>query len=95
MQLAGLRGDRVSQVRGFADQRLRNSKDALDPSNRSIIVQYIDTRADEGAAATEDAKEAKQEKRPRMRRQNPQLLATKRRKKRLATRASQEDCFSF
>jgi chemotaxis protein MotB len=64
MQLAGLRGDQVSQVRGFADQRLRNPKDALDPSNRrvSIIVQYIDTSADEGAPATENAKEAEQEK---------------------------------
>jgi len=43
MQQAGLRGDQVSQVRGFADQRLRNLKDALDPSNRrvSIIVQYL------------------------------------------------------
>jgi hypothetical protein len=42
MQQAGLRPDQVSQVRGFADQRLRNLKDALDPANRrvSIIVQY-------------------------------------------------------
>ncbi len=33
----------VSQVRGFADQRLRNPKNPLDPSNRriSIIVQYL------------------------------------------------------
>jgi chemotaxis protein MotB len=43
MQQSGLRDDQVSQVRGFADQRLRNPKDPLDPSNRrvSIIVQYI------------------------------------------------------
>jgi chemotaxis protein MotB len=45
MQQNGMREDQVSQVRGYADQRLRNSKDALDPSNRriSLIVQYIET----------------------------------------------------
>ena len=43
MQQAGLRPDQVSQVRGFADQRLRNTAAPLDASNRriSIIVQYI------------------------------------------------------
>jgi hypothetical protein len=42
MQLNGLGPDQVSQVRGFASQRLRES-DALDPSNRriSLIVQYL------------------------------------------------------
>lgn len=41
MQQSGLREAQISQVRGFADQRLRNAKDALDPSSRrvSIIVQ--------------------------------------------------------
>jgi hypothetical protein len=35
-------------VRGFADQRLRNLKDPLDPSNRriSIIVQNLTTKVD-------------------------------------------------
>ena len=35
--------DQVSQVRGFADQRLRQPDNPLDPSNRriSLIVQYI------------------------------------------------------
>jgi len=48
MQLSGVREDQVSQVRGYADQRLRNQKDALDPSNRriSVIVQYMETNAD-------------------------------------------------
>ena len=43
MQQAGLRADQVSQVRGFADQCLRNKDNPLDASNRriSIIVQYI------------------------------------------------------
>lgn len=43
MQANGIRADQVSQVRGFADQRLRNPADPLDPANRriSVIVQYI------------------------------------------------------
>jgi len=63
MQQSGLRNDQVSQVRGFADQRLRNPKDALDPSNRrvSIIVQYINNNPDELVAA-ETSKESDKEK---------------------------------
>ena len=59
MQQAGLRGDQVSQVRGFADQRLRTAKDPLDPSNRrvSIIVQYLSTNTDEAESPGKDAKE--------------------------------------
>jgi chemotaxis protein MotB len=39
----GLRDDQVSQVRGFADQRLRTPLAPFDPSNRrvSLIVQYL------------------------------------------------------
>ena len=42
MQNKGIRADQVTQVRGFADQRLRKPADPLDPSNRriSLIVQY-------------------------------------------------------
>jgi len=42
MQENGVRDDQVTQVRGFADQRLRNPQDPLDPSNRriSLIVRY-------------------------------------------------------
>ncbi len=60
MQQSGLRGDQVSQVRGFADQRLRNAKDPLDPSNRrvSIIVQYIGSNTGEAEPHGEDAKES-------------------------------------
>ena len=60
MQEAGLRGDQVSQVRGFADQRLRHSKDPFDPGNRriSIIVQYLPQPDD----ADEKASEASGEK---------------------------------
>ena len=48
MQETGVRPDQVAQVRGFADQRLRNPKDPLDPSNRriSVIVQYVDVASE-------------------------------------------------
>ncbi|HUK25972.1 MAG TPA: flagellar motor protein MotB [Terriglobales bacterium] len=44
MQQNGVRLDQVTQVRGYADQMLRNLKDPLDPSNRriSVIVQYLE-----------------------------------------------------
>jgi chemotaxis protein MotB len=53
MQQSGLRADQVSQVRGFADQNLRNQNDPMDASNRriSIIVQYI-TREDTDSGDT-------------------------------------------
>jgi chemotaxis protein MotB len=69
MQETGLRADQVTQVRGYADQRLRNPKDPNDPSNRriSLIVQYMpgDIAATEspkpkpGEAAKPDEKKAK------------------------------------
>ena len=42
MQAAGIQPGQVSQVRGFADQRLRLPQKPVDPSNRriSLIVQY-------------------------------------------------------
>jgi chemotaxis protein MotB len=44
MQEKGLRRNQVSQVRGYADQRLRLPKSPFDPSNRriSLIVQYLE-----------------------------------------------------
>ena len=55
MQANGIRADQVTQVRGFADQRLRKADAPLDPSNRriSLIVQYIVKNNDD-----EDAKPA-------------------------------------
>jgi len=43
MQANGIRADQVTQVRGFADQRLRKVENPLDASNRriSLIVQYV------------------------------------------------------
>jgi chemotaxis protein MotB len=42
MQAEGIRPNQLSQVRGFADQRLRLPQNPEDPSNRriSLIVQY-------------------------------------------------------
>ena len=56
MQEKGVRTDQISQVRGYADQRLRNPADPMDPSNRriSLIVQYIvkdETDAGTGAGS--------------------------------------------
>jgi len=55
MQANGVRSDQITQVRGFADQRLRKPDAPLDPSNRriSLIVQYIVKNDDD-----EDAKPA-------------------------------------
>jgi chemotaxis protein MotB len=62
MQANGIRMDQVTQVRGFADQRLRKPDAPLDPSNRriSVIVQYIFKDKDE----EEDAKPPAAEQKP-------------------------------
>lgn len=51
----GLRKSQVSQLRGFADQRLRNPKDPLDFANRrvSIIVGFADVADSAKPAAGE------------------------------------------
>lgn len=60
MQASGIRPDQVTQVRGFADQRLRKPDAPLDPSNRriSVIVQYIVKTSDDdpGAAPSAETK---------------------------------------
>jgi chemotaxis protein MotB len=59
MMLQGMREDQVTQVRGFADQRLRKPDAPLDPSNRriSLIVQYIQKPTE--AAPVASAEEGK------------------------------------
>ncbi len=44
MQTSGVRPDQVAQVRGFADQQLRITKNPFDAANRriSLIVQYLE-----------------------------------------------------
>ena len=51
MQNNGIHQDQITQVRGFADQRLRKPDSPLDPSNRriSLIVQYLNKPADSGS----------------------------------------------
>ena len=65
-QAEGLRPDQVSQVRGFADQRLRNAKNPLDPANRriSIIVQYMSSNSDDPETPGKDGKGAVEGKPP-------------------------------
>jgi chemotaxis protein MotB len=62
MQGSDLRSDQVTQVRGFADQRLRVADNPKDPSNRriSIIVLYLPKpgeAADEKAGSEPSAAE--------------------------------------
>jgi len=63
MQLNGLRATQVSQVRGYADQKLRVPGNPLEPSNRRItlIVQYITKDEDDApvhVAGADDGKPA-------------------------------------
>ncbi len=57
MQQAGLDSSRISQIRGFADQRLRTPDKPLEASNRriSIIVQYLPSDAPDVEATSEKA----------------------------------------
>ena len=57
MQSHGIRPDQITQVRGFADQRLRKPDAPLDPANRriSVIVQYIVKNDDDKMPADETA----------------------------------------
>ncbi len=58
MQQNGLRDDQVVEIRGFADQRLRNPKNPTDPANRriSLIVRYIEQKIPVPDAAIEEKK---------------------------------------
>jgi chemotaxis protein MotB len=64
IQANGVRADQVSQVRGFADQRLKIPKEPQNPSNRriSMVIQYLNQTPEElgsakssGAPAAPDA----------------------------------------
>lgn len=56
-QQAGVSPKRIAQIRGFADQHLRNPKDPLDPANRrvSVLVQYLQPPLAPAASATPEA----------------------------------------
>jgi len=49
MEEAGLRPGQVSQVRGFADQMLRDPNEPLDPGNRRISVIVLNQHEEPGA----------------------------------------------
>jgi len=55
MEAGGLRPDQVADVRGFADQRLRNKDAPEDASNRriSVIVRYLESSNDEQTGSAE------------------------------------------
>jgi chemotaxis protein MotB len=59
MEASGLRPGQVTQVRGFADRRLRKVDDPNDASNRriSVIVQYMDAQPGEQVASSNPVKE--------------------------------------
>jgi chemotaxis protein MotB len=61
MQDNGIRLDQVTQVRGFADQRLRKPAAPLDPSNRriSMIAQYLAKAPPQEIHAPADAQDEK------------------------------------
>jgi chemotaxis protein MotB len=63
MQQSGLRADQVSQVRGYADQRLRKPNAPEDASNRriSMIVQYLNKSDDPGEAGGKEPESKKSE----------------------------------
>jgi chemotaxis protein MotB len=54
MQVRGIGPNQITQVRGFADQRLRKPDDPLDSSNRriSLIVQYVVKGSEKDSAGT-------------------------------------------
>jgi chemotaxis protein MotB len=60
MQSNGIRQDQITQVRGFADQRLCKPDSPLDPSNRriSLIVQYLSKPAGGKSDSEEKAEPA-------------------------------------
>jgi len=60
MQANGIHHDQISQVRGYADQRLRKADKPEDASNRriSLIVQYLIKNVDEDDAPAKPGAEA-------------------------------------
>jgi chemotaxis protein MotB len=57
MMQNGLREDQVVEVRGFADERLRNRQNPQDASNRriSLIVKYLEKEAPAEASPVSEA----------------------------------------
>jgi chemotaxis protein MotB len=66
MEVSGLQEKQITQVRGFADQHLRNAKDPNDPQNRriSVIIQYLapTSQANKSLVEKANAKKATESK---------------------------------
>ena len=60
MEQNGLPPEQISDVRGYADRRLRKKEDPFDPSNRriSLIVQYLPQENPEDAGVNKIAQES-------------------------------------
>src|SRR6266436_1696167 len=75
MQASGLGADQVTQVRGFADQRLRKPDNPLDASNRriSLIVQYVikNNDAEDAKPSAGSGEKKPEEKQPPPPAENP------------------------
>ena len=58
MQQNGLRSNQVADIRGFADQQLRNPKDPTEASNRRItlLVRYLERKPEAAPIAAEPPK---------------------------------------
>ena len=66
MRESGLANNQVEQVRGFADQHLRNKADPNDPANRriSLIVQYLQPPAGEAAPGLDAQTNSSDDRKP-------------------------------
>ncbi|MEJ5369922.1 MAG: flagellar motor protein MotB [Bryobacteraceae bacterium] len=66
LEESGVPPSRIAQIRGFADQKLRNTKDPYDPANRrvSVLVQYREP-AEMPAAGKETGHGTKPQNSPR------------------------------
>jgi chemotaxis protein MotB len=60
MSESGLQAHQVAQVRGYADQNLRNKDNPEDPANRriSLIVQYLDPKQHDSQVESNSQPEA-------------------------------------
>jgi chemotaxis protein MotB len=95
MQESGMREDQVAQVRGFADQSLRNPANAADPKNRriTVIILYAhtpETEAEDNARAEEEKTSKTEAKPAESKAAEPKLAA-----KSAAKPAAKPSAFSF
>jgi chemotaxis protein MotB len=67
MQQSGIAADQITQVRGFADQRLGKPDAPLDPGNRriSLIVQYLQKAPSADSAEPAESAEGGEKSRKR------------------------------